>query len=61
MESIISLDGLASAIGLGLLIGAVRERAQADPKHSVAGVRTHLMAALAGAVGAALGTAVLVQ
>jgi uncharacterized membrane protein (DUF4010 family) len=60
MESIISLDGLASAIGLGLLIGAVRERAHADPQHSVAGVRTHLMAALAGAVGAALGTAVLV-
>ena len=60
MESIISLDGLASAIGLGLLIGAVRERAHTDPQHSVAGVRTHLMAALAGAVGAALGTAVLV-
>ncbi len=60
MESIISLNGLASAIGLGLLIGAVRERAHADPNHSVAGVRTHLMAALAGAVGAALGTAVLV-
>jgi uncharacterized membrane protein (DUF4010 family) len=60
MESIISLDGLLSAIGLGLLIGVVRERANTDPKHSVAGVRTHLMAALAGAVGAALGTAVLV-
>ncbi len=60
MESIISLNGLVSAIGLGLLIGVVRERAHADPRHGAAGVRTHLMAALAGAVGAALGTAVLV-
>ena len=60
MESILSLYGLASAIGLGLLIGAVRERAQPDPLHTVAGVRTHLMVALAGALGAALGTAVLV-
>jgi uncharacterized membrane protein (DUF4010 family) len=60
MESNISLYGLASAIGLGLLIGAVRERAEPDPRHTVAGVRTHVMAALAGAVGAALGTAVLV-
>jgi uncharacterized membrane protein (DUF4010 family) len=60
MDSIIPLYSLASAIGLGLLIGAVRERAQPDPRHSVAGVRTHLMAALAGSLGAALGTAVLV-
>lgn len=61
MESILSLHGLLSAIGLGLLIGAVRERAQPDPQHTVAGVRTHLMVALAGALGAALGTAVLVS
>jgi uncharacterized membrane protein (DUF4010 family) len=60
MESDISLYGLASAIGLGLLIGAVRERAEPDPLHTVAGIRTHVMAALAGAVGAALGSAVLV-
>jgi len=60
MESDISLHGLASAIGLGLLIGAVRERAQPDPRQSVAGVRTHVMVAVAGALGAALGTAVLV-
>ena len=55
----LSLLGLASAIGLGLLIGVVRERAQPDPSHSVAGIRTHLMLALAGVVGASLGTAVL--
>ena len=56
----LSLLGLASAIGLGLLIGVVRERAQPDPNHSVAGIRTHLMLALAGTLGAALGTSVLV-
>jgi uncharacterized membrane protein (DUF4010 family) len=60
MESLVTLYGLASAIGLGLLIGAVRERAQADGPGAVAGVRTYLMAALAGLLGAAMGTAVLV-
>lgn len=60
MESSISLQALASAVGLGLLIGAVRERAQPDPANTVAGVRTHLIVALAGTLGAALGTAVLV-
>lgn len=56
----LSLLGLAAAVGLGLLIGVVRERAQPDPGHAVAGIRTHLMLALAGVLGAALGTAVLV-
>lgn len=60
MEPDISLYSLASAIGIGLLIGVVRERAQPDPRLSVAGIRTHVMVAIAGAVGAALGTAVLV-
>lgn len=60
MESVISLSALASAVGIGLLIGAVRERAQSDQASSVAGVRTHLLVALAGTMGAALGTAVLV-
>lgn len=60
MESSISLQTLASAVGIGLLIGAVRERAHPDPESSVAGVRTHLLIALAGTLGAALGTAVLV-
>ncbi len=60
MESSISLQALASAVGLGLLIGAVRERAQPDPANAVAGVRTHLLVALAGTLGAALGIAVLV-
>jgi len=60
MESVVTLPGLASAIGLGLLIGAVRERAQAEGQPSVAGVRTYLMAAIAGLLGAAMGLAVLV-
>jgi uncharacterized membrane protein (DUF4010 family) len=60
MESAISLSALASAVGIGLLIGAVRERAQASDGQSVAGVRTHLLVALAGTLGAALGTPVLV-
>lgn len=55
-----SLHSLASAIGLGLLIGAVRERAQQDHQHVVAGVRTHVMVALAGTLGAAMGVAVLI-
>jgi uncharacterized membrane protein (DUF4010 family) len=59
-SSLISLHSLASAIGLGLLIGAVRERAQDEHQRGAAGVRTHVMVALAGALGAALGMAVLV-
>jgi uncharacterized membrane protein (DUF4010 family) len=59
-SSLISLHSLASAIGLGLLIGAVRERAQQDHEHAVAGVRTHVMVAVAGALGMALGLAVLI-
>jgi uncharacterized membrane protein (DUF4010 family) len=58
--SVISLHSLASAIGLGLLIGAVRERAQPEHPHAAAGVRTHVMVALAGALGAAMGVAVLI-
>lgn len=60
MDSFASLHGLASAIGIGLLIGAVRERAQPDPQHSVAGVRTHVLVALAGAVGITLGAPVFI-
>ncbi|MBB5015520.1 MgtC/SapB family protein [Rehaibacterium terrae] len=44
--SVDAFTGLATALGLGLLIGAVRERAGA----ATAGLRTHAIAALAGAV-----------
>ena len=60
MSPEVSLQGFISAIGLGLLIGVVRERAQPDPQHAVAGIRTHLLVAMAGATALALGTAVLV-
>jgi uncharacterized membrane protein (DUF4010 family) len=60
MDSVISLHAIASSVGIGLLIGAVRERAEDDPEKSMAGVRTHLLVALSGTLGAALGTAVLV-
>jgi len=53
--------GLATAVGLGLLIGLVRERANDGPDQlSVAGLRTHALLALLGGVGMALGTPVLV-
>ncbi len=46
---------LSSALGLGLLIGLVRERAHADGPLAIAGLRTHALLALAGAVAALLG------
>lgn len=49
---------LSSALGLGLLIGLVRERA-GTPARAIAGLRTHALAALAAAVAAWLGTPVL--
>lgn len=42
------LPVLLAALGLGLLIGAVRERQHKDP---MAGVRTHALVALLGAIG----------
>ncbi len=60
MESGLTVSALASALGLGLLIGVVRERSHPDPRHAVAGIRTHTIVAIAGALGAALGTTVLV-
>jgi uncharacterized membrane protein (DUF4010 family) len=46
------LFSLLAALGLGLLIGAVRERQHKDP---MAGVRTHALAALLGAIGLHIG------
>ena len=52
-----SLLGFSSALGLGLLIGLVRERSH--PRgHAIAGLRTHALAALAAAVAAWLGAPV---
>lgn len=44
-----------SALGLGLLIGIVRERQRDGQQKIAAGMRTHTLAALAGAVGWQLG------
>lgn len=45
-------EGLPTALGVGLLIGLVRERRKDDPDAgpATAGLRTHAVAALAGAV-----------
>lgn len=53
-----TLIALTAALGLGLLIGAVRERHH-DDRIGKAGVRTHALLALAGAVSMELGTGVL--
>jgi uncharacterized membrane protein (DUF4010 family) len=55
------LTGLAAALGLGILIGMERERRKGDgPARAAAGVRTHALLALFGAISAELGTAILV-
>src|SRR5690606_8701572 len=48
---------LGTALGLGLLVGAVRERRRPEPA-VVAGLRTHALAALSGAVALLLGLGV---
>ncbi len=54
-----SLEGLFTAIGLGLLIGVVRERLHAEDGATIAGIRTHALVAVVTAVATALGSAVL--
>lgn len=53
------LPVLATALGIGLLIGVVRERRH-EPDTSIAGTRTHALLALLGAIGALLGTPLLI-
>jgi len=48
------LLGLGTALGVGLLVGAVRERRHPE-RPTAAGLRTHTLAALAGAVALWLG------
>ena len=55
-----TFTGLASALGLGMLIGLDRERRKgADHPQAAAGVRTHALLALAGAVAMLMGPALL--
>ena len=56
-----TLIGLCVAIGIGLLIGAERERRKTSTQdRSAAGIRTFTVAALLGAVGALVGGVALV-
>lgn len=56
-----TLIGLCVAIGIGLLIGAERERRKKSTQdRSAAGIRTFTVAALMGAVGALVGGVALV-
>ena len=50
--------GLPAALGIGLLIGAVRERQHGNAVALQAGVRTHALLALMGVVALSLGPAV---
>lgn len=55
-----TLLGLCVAVGIGLLIGAERERRKrSGPTRNAAGIRTFAVAALLGAVGVILGGALL--
>jgi uncharacterized membrane protein (DUF4010 family) len=55
-----SLFGLASALAIGFLIGAERERRKGrGPNRSPAGIRTFTLASLAGGVSVVLGGSIL--
>ena len=54
-----NLEGLFTAIGLGLMIGVVRERLHEEDGATIAGIRTHALVAVVTAVASALGSAVL--
>lgn len=53
-----AMHGLMTALGIGLLTGAVRERQHGGSQALQAGVRTHALLALVGAVALLLGQAV---
>lgn len=54
------LQGLLTAIAIGLLIGVVRERHHHGDTVAVAGVRTHTLIAICAAVAIGLGTGVFI-
>ena len=57
-----AIINLAVALGIGLLIGAERERRKGEgPSRSPAGIRTFAISSLAGAVAFALGGQLLVS
>lgn len=50
-----TLQGMAAALGVGLLVGVERERRREEEGHVVAGVRTFALIGLAGAVAERVG------
>ena len=59
MGVVFSWTGFAVALGIGLLIGAERERRKGGDGRAVAGIRTFAVVALLGAASASFGVAML--
>lgn len=60
MELDDTLGALLTALGIGLMIGIVRERMHGSPQALVAGTRTHALICLLGCMGWMLGSAAFV-
>lgn len=60
MELNDTLGALLTALGIGLMIGIVRERMHGSPQALVAGTRTHALICLLGCMGWMLGSAAFV-
>ncbi|MDR2300090.1 MAG: DUF4010 domain-containing protein [Comamonas sp.] len=60
MELNDTLRALLTALGIGLMIGIVRERMHGSPQALVAGTRTHALICLLGCMGWMLGSAAFV-
>lgn len=54
-----TLQGLFTAVSIGLLIGVMRERGHADGSVAVAGVRTHALVAICASVATGFGITML--
>lgn len=59
MDWDVSIASLSTALGIGLLVGTVRERHHAPDRIGKAGLRTHALLALTGALAAGFGTGTL--
>jgi uncharacterized membrane protein (DUF4010 family) len=59
MDWDVSIASLSTALGIGLLVGTVRERHQTPDRIGKAGLRTHALLALTGVLAAGFGTGAL--
>ena len=59
MDWDVSIASLSTALGIGLLVGTVRERHHAPDRIGKAGLRTHALLTLTGALAAGFGTGAL--